>query len=387
MKRINLVILILLVAGAALFVSWWMRHTTGDRDNSASMPVFKVVAVIPLTGPGASLGEYMKNGIDLGKDAIDEQFQGKLKLQVEFIDSKNNPAEAISALQSKIAYDRPHAVIAGLSSVSSAVKPLVEREKILTAATATASENILDGSQNIFRVYPTSRNFVEPIAGYVADKYKRVATLYIHDDFGASNYRIFRELLNKKGVTIVAEDTYELLQADTRSLVAKIAAAKPEAIYIIGYGPTYTKLFKQFKEQAPEIKIVADIALPNPAVLAALGNDVEGIVFDGTDAELSNPTTAVAAEFRKKYLERYKQEPFMVAGFAYDALMMLTRAGIASGRFTAPSRKSVVALSPFDGIMGKITLDEKGENDIPLRLMQRREGQTVLFLENEAVKK
>ena len=293
--------------------------------------------------------------------------------------SKNQPGEAISALRSQLARGKPDAVISAMSSVSNAIKPVVEQEHVLTAATTTALKDLLDGSTQIFRVYPTSQNFVEPVADYVLGKAGKVAMLYVHDDFGASNYAVFKSLLHARGIALVASEPYELIQPETRTLVSKIVAARPEIVYLVGYGPTYTRLFKEFKELAPHIEIVADISLANPAVLTALGSDADGLVFNGTDAELSEPSTAAAAAFRKRYVERFQQEPFMVAGFAYDATMMLARAAYRGGHFKVPTREDVQALSPHSGIMGRISLDRRGESDIPLSLMTRTDGRTVPF--------
>lgn len=373
-------LVIILAIGVAIAV-WLTQRGSGDQTQASQPPILKVAAVFPMTGPGASLGEYLKNGVVLAEETIREQYKGKLLVEVEILDSKSQPKEAITALQARIAQDKPHAVIAALSSVANALKPLVEKEGLLTAATTTASADLLEGTNHMFRVYPTSLNFAQPIVGHTAKQYKRVAIMYINDDFGESIHRIFQSLGEKAGMIIVSAEPYQMLQEDTRSLVTKVAATKPDAVYIVGYGPAYTKLFKQFKEQAPRVSLVADISLPNPAVLDALGKDAEGIVFDGTDAELTQPTTAASAAFRRKYRERFGKEPFMVAGFAYDALMLLARASIAKGEFSVPNRETVIALSPYDGIMGRNSLDKRGESDMPLQIMIRQGGSNLPYKE------
>lgn len=369
-----------IIAAMLATVFWWILSAHIDKGAKEEVPTLKVAALFPMTGPGASLGEYLHNGVTLAKEELDRKYEGRLKIDIEILDSKNQPREAISALRALIARDRPHAVISGLSSVSSAIKPVVESEGITTVATATALEDLLGGAKHIIRVYPTSMNFVSPVIDYIAGRYKRVAIVYIHDDFGASNHDVFRRLAIERGIAVVAAEPYELLQPETRSLVAKVAGARPQAVYVVGYGPAYTRLFTQFKEQAPELQLLADIALPNPAVLSALGDAAEGIVFNGTAAELTEPDSEAAATFRKRYKERFGKEPFMVAGFAYDALMMLTDATLLTNEtMTAPTKQSLIALSPFKGIMGDIALNERGENDIPLRLMIRRDGRTIPY--------
>lgn len=388
MNRKRLLITAVVIAATLATALWWILPSHLGKVSKEDAPTLKVVALLPMTGPGASLGEYLHNGIELAKEEIDRRYKGRLRVHVEILDSKNLPREAISALRAQIARDRPHAVISGLSSVSSAIKPVVESEKITTVATTTALADLLDGTNHVIRVYPTSMNFVSPVVDYISDRLDRVAIVYVHDDFGASNHDVFRRLTNERGVSVVAAEPYELLQPETRSLVAKIIGARPQAVYIVGYGPAYTRLFTQFKEQAPKIELLADIALPNPAVLSALGNAAEGIVFNGTAAELTEPDSEAAATFKTRYMKRFGKEPFMVAGFAYDALMMLAEATqLVDGTLTAPTKQSLTALSPFKGIMGKITLDEKGENDIPLRLMIRRDGRTIPYTDVRPMEK
>lgn len=376
MNRNRLVIVLSIVA-VVVAAAWLLRAPSAPTHGAGGVPTLEVVALLPLTGPGASLGDFLNNGITLAKEEIGRKFAGQMNVHVEVLDSKNLPGEAVSVLRAQLSRGRPHAVISGLSSVSSAIKPIVESEGILTIATATAREDILHDAAHIVRVYPTAINFVSPVVDQLATRFARVAIIYVHDDFGAGNYEVFRSLAATRGLTIVAAESYELLQSDTRSLVVKIAGAKPQAVYVVGYGPAYTRLFTQFKEQAPEVALFADIAFPNPAVLSSLGDAAEGIVFNGTDAELSEPKTAEAAAFRKSYRDRFAKDSFMVAGFAYDSLMMLAKVAMKSGTFVAPTKAALVALSPIDGIMGTIHLNASGECDIPLHPMIRDHGTTV----------
>ena len=352
--------------------------TPGSVKKAAESPaVLRVVGLFPMTGPGASLGTFLNNGVQLAKEDLEREYAGKLKIQFEVVDSQNKPREAVNGLRSAIARNRPAAVISGLSSVSSAIKPIVEQEGIFTVATTTALNNLVQGTQHLVRVYPTANNFAEPIARYTVGRFKTVAVLYINDDFGASVFNEYRKRLAGSQTIITSAEAYELLQKDTRTLIDRIAYNKPEAVYVIGYGPAYIRLIKQLKEQVPNVSVIADISFANPAVLAALGQDAENVVFNGTDAELTEPETEAAALFRKRYIARFNAEPFMVAGFAYDSLKLIVKASMRDGSYSVPKKATAIKLSPFSGIMGIIQLDSDGESNISLRLMQRQSGKTI----------
>jgi len=376
-KRIIFPIVILLVIVIGLL--YWRTGIAPEKNKEVSInpATLKVTAIFPMTGPGASIGTYLNNGIQLAMEEIKTRYKGRLKMNVDIIDSKNQPKEATTALLASIARTRPDAVISALSSVSSAIKPVVEQQGILTIATTTALSGLPQGSSQIVRIYPTSDNFVRPVAEYMAARFQRMGVLYIHDDFGISNFKIFSEICRAEQKEIVGAESYELLQQDTRTVVAKVLSSSPEAVFVVGYGPSYIKIFKQLREQAPNLPIFADLSFPNPAVLHALGKDAEGVIFDGTDAELTEPETRLAAEFRKRYGERFGQEPFMVAGFAYDSLMIIAEASLRKDSFKAPDKSAIIAISPFHGIMGTIYLDQAGESNIPLKLMTLRNGAIV----------
>ena len=63
-----------------------------------------------------------------------------------------------------------------------------------------------------------------------------------------------------------------------------------------------------------------------------------------------------------------------VAGFAHDAIMMLAEAAMTKNDLQPPTKPGIVALSPFQGVMGEIRLDAQGESRVRLELMERVGG-------------
>jgi len=371
----RIVVGVVCVVAVLTLVLWFAFRP--DRGPSDGSPRLRITAVLPMTGPGASLGEYLKNGLELGKEDAEQRFGGKLKIEIEILDSKNLPREGVVALQSALARGRPDAVISAMSSVSHAIVPVVEEQSIATIVTTTAMANLPQGTKQVVRVYPTSEDFVAPMAKAMAAKFDRVAVLYINDDFGDSNQRIFSSMVTAAGKQVVTSEPFEPTEKDFRALLAKVLASPPQAVFVTGYGPAYISVIRQIRELNRDLPLYTEIGFANPAVLDAIGSDAEGINFDGTDLETSDPQTAPAKSFRDRYRQRFGKDPYQVAGFARDSILLLAEAAMRDGRFQKPSKAAITALSPFDGVMGTIQLDKEGESRVRLDLMQRVNGRNM----------
>lgn len=373
MKRLSIQFLLLLIGCTLAFLVGCGRPQPGTGETK-----LHVVVVAPLTGPGASLGELIRNGVEIGRTEVAQRYGTKLQLNVEFVDSKNQPKEGLSAYQAAKLQNKPDAVISAMSSVSKALQPIVESDKIFTVATTTALSGLPQGTNYVVRIYPTSDDFVALTADYMADRFSQIAVMYVNDDFGKSNETEFRRHLAAKSKQLAIEDSFELTQTDHRNSVQRLLASGPDALFVTGYGPAYIALMKQIRESAPTIPLFTEMSVANPAVLDALGTVADGVIFAGTDLELTEPTSTAAQAFKASYRDRFKVDTFMVAGFARDSLDLIVNASFKDGAFVGPSKASAIALSPFNGCVGAVRLDQEGESHIPLKLMRRNAGQTVL---------
>jgi branched-chain amino acid transport system substrate-binding protein len=363
------IVVVLIVVG----IGWLIVRNLSGGDTNIHQTL-RVLAILPMTGPGASLGEYLKCGLEMGKEDVEHRFGDNLAIELNIVDSKNQPREGVSALQQALALRKPHAIICAMSSVSSAVVPIVEDQDITTIVTTTAMAGLPQDTRNIVRVYPTSENFVTPVASEIMKRYKRVAILYVHDDFGDSNQRVMVSLLKNAGVTVTASEPYELGEREFRPLLGKLLNESPEALFVTGYGPAYITIIRQIRERNRSLPLFTEIGFANPDVLEALGSDADGIVFDGTEIELEEPQTETAKAFTRRYEERFDKKPYQIAGFARDSLVMLAETSMLSDNFQSPSKQGLISLSPFSGVMGKIVLDQSGECDVQLELMERVDG-------------
>lgn len=344
--------------------------------HHAGPQTLRVLALFPMTGPGASLGVYLEQGALLAKDEIEKKHSGKLVVDLQILDSKGRAAEAVSALQAALAQQKPHAIITSLSPVSRAIKPIVEKEGILTLITMTTMQDIARGTKHMARVYANAGDFAAPLAGHTKKHFGKVHVLYMQDEFGQSMYEAYAAALKGSPVTVSA-GTYEMLQKDTRPLVARAVEERPDAVYVIGYGPAYLATIRYLRELAPAMPLLADSTFSDPANRAALGDAAEGAVFSGTENELTQSALQSAVAFKESFSARFNRPAYGPAIFTYDALTLVSDLAWKKGKVVAPTKKDVLKKSPVNGVLGQIRIDKDGESSFAMKLMKVENGQNV----------
>ncbi|MEI8192073.1 MAG: ABC transporter substrate-binding protein [candidate division NC10 bacterium] len=334
----------------------------------------KVVALLPLSGPGISLGMYLRYGIEMGRRELSGSGGGP-PVDVLYLDTKSEAEASVAAIKAVLARGRPDAVICALSAVSNAVLPILERAGILTIVTAMAAADPPKGAKEVVRAYPDSRAYVEPIANYMLLHFDNIATVYINDEFGQSNQRAFAKIVDDAGKTLSASESFEPQQNDTRAVILRILASSPDAVFVTGYGRAYVSVIKALREMAADMPVFSEANFGNPMVLGALGQAADGIVFNGTDLDLSVSSNKRAEEFRKLYHAEFMTDPYHVVGFARDSVMLLSEAARKAGG--KPDKAAIISLSPFEGVMGSIPMDSDGRIRVTFHLIRREKGRSV----------
>jgi branched-chain amino acid transport system substrate-binding protein len=293
------------------------------------------------------------------------------------LDTKGSPIEAVSRLQAAIARQKPDVVISALSPVAKAVRPIVEKEGILTLVTSTVLNDLARGTEQVVRLFANADDWTRPVAHYVQDHFKTLAVLHLQDDFGLSILNSMQRELAGSAVRIVSVNSFEMMQRDIRSLVLRALEGSPEAVYVIGYGPAYINIIKQVRQSDPALTVLADATFSDPAVLTALGAAAEGVIYDGMDFNLENPVFDRSVRFREYYLQTWGRLPYAPAGLTYDALQAVVQAAYRDGRFGQPNKAQVIELSPLQGVVGNVSIDADGESSFPYILVRQERGKAV----------
>lgn len=351
----------------------------GDRSTAASAAAIEVGAVLPLTGSAAEWGTPVRKALLLAQDEINGSggINGK-KIHLNIEDDRCDASGGISALQKIIATQRPVAVIGAVcSAVTLAIAPVAERSRIVLISPASTNPAITNAGDYIFRVIPTDALRGTIFARYVyAQGHRTVSLLYIKNDAGVGNKDSFAAEFRRLGGRVASEDSYPENSRDVRSQLAKIAAAKPDAIMIVSYPEDSALVLRQAHELGiqPPLYFQTE-ALDDPNVIKNAAGAADGVTYI-----LPAPATGGAAvAFADKYKRKWGGPPETFAAEGYDSLMLIATLLRKTATVSSDVLKSeLYKTADYAGASGTITFDGNGDVLKPMAIKRIVNGNPVI---------
>jgi branched-chain amino acid transport system substrate-binding protein len=205
-------------------------------------------------------------------------------------------------------------------------------------------------------------------AEFVADELK-AKSIYVLDDkelYGLGVSLGFRRHCEALKLKVLAHDSIDPLSRDLSKLVTAIRAKGPDVVY---FGGTARTGAIQLAKDALAGKLECPLVLPDgfydPAFIDAVGADALDVLKvyvtkPGLDLSRSE---GKAAEFVKRYREKYKRNATAHTLYAYEATAVVLEALRATGKKDREAvRAAVVGTKDFDkGLLGKWSFDANGD--------------------------
>lgn len=295
----------------------------------AQSPSVKVAFVATLSGPGAAIGTQLRDGWLLGVKELGGKLGG-LPAETLVIDDELKPDVAITKVTAALERDKVD-VVAGVvfSNILQAIfRPVTESGAILVSANAGPSTFAGKGCSPYF--YTTAYQNDQPHAtmGQVAqdEGYKRVIVLVPNYQAGKDAAHGFRSRFKGE----VADEIYvPLAQLDFSAEVAKIAAAKPDAVFAFMPGALGVNLVRQYRQAGLAAIPFLSAFTVDEAALPAQGDAALGFFTAGDWApNFDNPRSQA---FVKAFEAAYGYVPGTYAAQSYDAAFLLDSAVRAVG--------------------------------------------------------
>ena len=207
--------------------------------------------------------------------------------------------------------------------------------------------------------------FIDPFQGTVMGKFamskgwKKVAILTdTKQDYSVGLAKFFKEYFAKNGGTIVSEQSYGSGDKDFKAQLTSIKPTAPDAIFASGYYNETGLIASQARELGITAPLLGGDGWDSPSLVEVAGKAIEGSFFSN---HFSNEDTSPRIqEWVKKFKDKHGKVPDAMAALGYDSAMILAdaikRAGTTEGKAL---RDAIAKTKDFDGITGKISLDEK----------------------------
>jgi branched-chain amino acid transport system substrate-binding protein len=371
MRNRWIAVIAIIIAIIIILYVFGYKNQTPHQVNT-----FRFGAVLPLTGPGAPLGALERRGLELGLQDVNSRSDG-IKLEVIFEDSQTKPDVGLTAFRKLTDLDKASVIIVAFSAVCNAVAPVAENSQSLMIGITTSMPGLVEGRNRVIRLFPNADTLAAPIVSYASGKFSRVAVIFAEDEYGRTIFKAFRDKFEAGGGNVVFSDSFQPTETEFRSIVAKMLEAKPDAIYLPGYGPGYIALINQIRERNPTIPLMGDSPLSNPPVYKAAGNAVEGVVIPATPLDAGIAETAAQKAFLERYHAQFNENPSINVTISYDLIQLLYNAVKQTDRSPEQIRNYFLSQNPYVGIVGEIRYKPSGESVVPVRAM-RIQGGTIV---------
>lgn len=351
-------------------IAGYLYHRSSQQ--SEEIETLKVVAILPLSGPTAFMGEYCRNGIDLASDGA--RAQGK-SIQITYHDSKNDPKEGLAAF-SKSRVDSPSAVIAAMSSVAMGLAPVCEEANIPLVATTVSAGGVTNGKEWMFRLFINADIDAKLMAEFATKTkgYKHVGITRVNDEMGTSFAKVFSETLTANGATVAFEETFEKTQTDFKSLSAKLATKQADAIYLLGYDQNLGLLARELRAAGIESQFLATATISQKPVVDAAVSAVEGAYFTSVLFDGANPHSEQSGRFVENYQKKFNAIPTYFSAFAFDAFALIAEASSMDGSSPNAVRDGIRKITNYEGATGTITIQPNGDALFPMIVKQLKSG-------------
>lgn len=349
---------VIVLAGAAL---------TGCAAPGGGDDVIHIASSAPLTGDAAAYGIETMNGVRLAVDQINAAggIDGK-QVELTEYDDQCDPTPAATVANQIISDTSIVAVIGNVcSSATLAQLPIFSRVDLpVIAATASSPAIAEEGYDNFARIIPSDTlqgaGTIDLGAGVLG--YKRIAVLYPSDDYGQSLLAVSQDAASAAGAEIVAAETYVTGSTnDFSSVLANIANADPDALFLAGYygdmGAAVSQSARAFGGES--IALLANAQTQVPEYVELAGDAAEGTWVTNV-YDVSN-TSDANQDFVEAYAAEYDQQPGVQAAAGFDNVYVLKQA-IEDNDGSTDGLAAAIRGVVYEGSMGEISFDENGDN-------------------------
>src|SRR5271157_146030 len=295
--------------------------TSGELD---------VAVLAPLSGGQPPFGLSTKEGALLAINQWNAKggVLGK-KIVALVEDSQCLPDPAVNAANLVIQQDHVHYIIGEVCSKASIpVSLIADTNKVIQISSASTATGVTVNTDGTTKPYVFRACFIDPFQGKVAAKFAlttlKAKTAFIMadptNDYVKGLADAFQAAFTAGGGTIAGREGYTSTDTDFSAILAKVAAASPDMVYLPDYYNIVNLVTKQAKAQGINVPFMGGDGWDSSdldVTSAAGGYYTNHYSPDSTDP--------VVVNFLKDYGAAYKDDkgnpkaPDALAALAYDA--------------------------------------------------------------------
>ena len=325
--------------------------------------MIKVGFHAPLTGFAASDGKSSSEGAKLAVEQVNSGggINGKM-LELVIYDDQAKAAQAIPIANKLIGQDEVVIAVSGsYSGPTRSAAGIFQESSIPYIAAYAIHPDVTRAGNYVFRT-----SFLGEVQGRGGAKLvgemlgkKQVVVITLQNDFGKSLAAGFKSKAADYGIKIVNEYQYSIKDRQFGSIVAKVKADKPDAIYASGYYFTAGPLVSQLRAAGVTVPIIGQEGYDSQKFIEIAGASSEGIIITTSldrDSDVPETKNFISA-FEKK--TGFKAD--MVAASAHTAILVAADALKRAGSTDPEAIRKAIAATNLKVSTGTISFNSLGE--------------------------
>ena len=343
---------------------------------------FKIGLLLPMTGPFASTGRQIENGVRLYMAQFGDKVAGR-SIEIILKDDTGVPDITKRMAQDLIVTDKVDVLAGfGLTPLALATAPIATQAKTPMVVMAAATSIITEASPYIVRTSMTLPQVTLGVAEWAPkNNIKRVVTLVTDYGPGYDAEKTFKDRFILNGGQILGELRVPLRNPDYAPFLQKVRDLKPDALFVFVPAGAGSVLLKQFAERGLDkagIKLIGEGSVADDEILNDMGDVALGLVTSHPYS--ASHDSAANKKFVPAFMKQSKGiRPNFFGVAAYDGMRVIYEAvkatkGQGDGQALVNAMKGQIFESP----RGPIYIDGQTRDivqNVYIRRVERVNGQ------------
>lgn len=324
----------------------------------------------PFSGSEKPTGDQIRAGAALAAQQLNDAggiTAGPRKgatIAFKEFDDADDPARAASNIRRIVSDQGLSAFVgSGLSDASIAAAPVASRAGFTYLSSYASSEKVLTAARDaksVFVVAPTFPAYAFSIVDQlVRDGHRKPAIIHLQGTYGDGIADLTVQGLKDKGITPVSDQAFTFTDTDLRTQLAKIKAAGPDSVVMVGLANSDALIVKQAKALGLAVPFYDNGGITNSDTFYTdAGDAANGVTGNTPDAPaLTATATKLRAAYQQATGEKVLPDP---AAFTYESVLAVAAAFAdgASGR--KDLAEHVHAISLADTGVGPLAFSADG---------------------------
>ena len=351
--------------------------------TTVSAKTLKIGSMSPLTGPYASDGTDIKNGVLTAIEVFEEEggMPGYDKIELFPQDTACDPRQAVASANKLINLEVVGVVGAYCSSSTIPASETLDEEDIIMITPASTNEKVTDrGLKYMFRMCGRDDDQAPAAAKFMKESLN-AKTVFIVDDKTTYSQGLadgVSKSCKELGIKVLDHDHVNQGDKDFSAVITKAKTLNPDIFYMSlqGYSPA-AMMTIQAKRFGLEAQIVTQDAVFQPKYMEVAKDAAEGVYLT---YGFTDPTTPEYKAFEKIYVPKYGKIA-AYATYAYDSTTALLKAIKAAGSTDSDKVKAELMKLDFQGVSKHVKFKANGDSGSSYIAFKVSNGQFIPYWE------